>query len=88
MRLHLKVKGKVQGVFFRDSTQKKAGELGLNGYAKNLPDGTVEIIAEGPEDRLLKLLSWARVGSPLSKVTDIQETWEEDRNEFSDFQVR
>jgi len=46
-RLHLKIFGRVQGVYFRSSAQSKAHELGLSGWAKNLPDGTVETVAEG-----------------------------------------
>ena len=58
--VHLIVSGRVQGVFFRDNTRKKAIELGLNGYAKNLPDGNVEIVAEGSEDRINELIEFIK----------------------------
>ena len=51
-RIHLIIHGKVQGVFYRDNTQKKASELGLKGYVKNLSDETVEIVAEGSENKV------------------------------------
>ena len=70
------VHGKVQGVWFRQSTLKKANELGLSGYAKNLPDGTVRIEAEGSEKALQELLAWCREGPEHAKVRDI--SYEED----------
>ena len=54
--VHLLISGKVQGVFFRDNTRKKAEELGLKGYAKNLEDGTVEVVAEGNEEKINDLI--------------------------------
>ena len=63
-KVALKVYGRVQGVFFRDSTRKKAGELGLSCLTENKPDGTVEIVAEGEEGDLEKLIEWCRAGGP------------------------
>ena len=66
MRLHynLKVFGRVQGVFFRVSTQKEAIRLGLRGFVKNEPDGSVYIEAEGDRFELEQLLDWIRAGGP------------------------
>ena len=79
MRYCLKViiKGRVQGVFFRASTQTQAQQLNLCGYAKNLDDGRVEVLAQGEEKNVKKLLEWLHKGPPLAKVEQI--TWEEEQ---------
>ncbi len=87
-RFHIIVKGKVQGVFYRDNTQKKASELGLNGYVKNLPDGTVEIIAEGDEDKLNQLVNFCKTNPGYSNVTIIEIKELKPSNEFNSFEVR
>ena len=86
-RLHLKITGYVQGVFFRDSTKKKAKELGLRGYVKNLPNGSVEIVAEGDEENLKELINFCRNNPGGSKVKSIKVSYEEVKNEFRDFEV-
>lgn len=63
------VAGRVQGVFFRASTREQALRLGLTGYARNLPDGRVEVLAFGPA--LDQLLDWLRVGPPHAQVTAV-----------------
>lgn len=72
MRWRLRVYGKVQGVFFRQSTLAKAWELGLQGFVKNMPDGSVLIEAQGPESALEKLYRWAQHGPPAARVTHVQ----------------
>jgi acylphosphatase len=57
-RAHVRVSGQVQGVFFRDSTREKAEELGLAGWVKNLPDGQVEAVFEGPSDKVREMVRW------------------------------
>lgn len=66
------IKGRVQGVFFRDSTRREALELGITGYAVNLPDGDVEVLACGEEERLVKLELWLSQGPPLSRVDSVE----------------
>ena len=66
------VKGRVQGVFFRDSTRKMAATLGLTGHAINLPNGDVEVLACGDPENLNALQAWLWQGPPLSRVTDVQ----------------
>ncbi|MBD3311595.1 MAG: acylphosphatase [Candidatus Magasanikbacteria bacterium] len=73
----LKIYGKVQGVFFRDSAKQMADELGIVGYAKNLSDGTVEIEAEGEKEGLKRMVNWCKLGSRLAKVERVEEHWEE-----------
>ena len=65
------VKGRVQGVFYRDSTRVKAKELHLVGHAYNLMNGDVEVVACGEEDKVKELQGWLWQGSPHSSVTDV-----------------
>jgi len=65
------VSGRVQGVFFRESTRRKATSLALNGYARNLEDGRVEVVAAGSKESLDELEAWLWQGPPLSKVSGV-----------------
>ena len=65
------IKGRVQGVFFRDSTRREAVALGLSGYAINLPSGEVEVLACGDSDAIAQLEAWLRRGPPLSRVESV-----------------
>lgn len=65
------VAGKVQGVFFRASTARMAEDLGLRGYARNLPDGRVEVLAVGDATALEALAGWLRKGPPLARVAQV-----------------
>ena len=62
------ISGRVQGVFFRASTQKRALELGVNGWARNLPDGRVEVLACGEEQAVNSFVKWLWEGPPASRV--------------------
>lgn len=87
-RLHAKVSGEVQGVFFRAHTEGKAGELGLKGWVMNTGDGRVEVEAEGEMDRLRDLLMWLRKGPPSARVDKVEFEWLEPTGEFSWFRIR
>jgi acylphosphatase len=65
------VGGRVQGVFFRASTREQAVRLGLNGYARNLPDGRVEVMACGPPEAVSQLRDWLRSGPPMADVSGV-----------------
>jgi len=65
------VSGKVQGVFYRATTREKALSLNLNGYAKNLSDGSVEVLAQGDITDIESLMTWLWKGSPASDVTSV-----------------
>ena len=67
------ITGRVQGVWFRDSTRQQAVELGISGYAANLPDGTVEVLARGPRASVQALHSWLHEGPPLAVVDRVEE---------------
>jgi len=87
IRVRLIIEGRVQGVWFRESTRKEAVSLGVYGWVKNRPDGTVEALIEGPEDKVKKLVQWCRKGPPHAQVTQAHETQEEWEGEFSSFDV-
>jgi acylphosphatase len=66
------VSGKVQGVFFRASTRQKAVELQCSGYAKNLVDGRVEVLAIGEPAAVTKLIEWLNIGPPAARVLAVE----------------
>ncbi len=83
---NITVKGKVQGVWYRKSTQEKAFSLGIKGYVKNLPNGNVYIEAEGNLDQLKAFLSWCSEGPQFAIVDDI--SFEEtDMQFFEGFEI-
>ncbi len=87
-RLWLLVHGRVQGVFFRHATSEEARELGLSGWVRNLANGDVEIVAEGPRRELKILAAWAHQGPRLARVDDVQEGWSAYRGEYAGFAIR
>ncbi len=68
-----KVEGRVQGVWFRESTRQQAAMHGITGYARNCPDGSVEVLACGSEQAVSALRNWLRRGPPMAQVTGVQE---------------
>lgn len=86
-QLHMFVSGSVQGVCFRAYVQEKADMLGLAGYARNLADGRVEVLAEGPEKALQTLLGFVKQGPALAQVSQIEETWGEAQNKWKGFGI-
>jgi acylphosphatase len=83
----LSVSGKVQGVFFRASTKEAAERLGINGFVRNEPDGSVYIEAEGEEEKLNQFVEWCRVGPPRARVEKL-EMIEGEALGFTSFQVK
>ncbi|UCD01013.1 MAG: acylphosphatase [Promethearchaeota archaeon] len=84
-KIIIKVFGYVQGVFFRYTTRKVARNLGLTGYVKNMPDGTVYIEAEGPNDKLLELLEFSKKGPRHAHVERVEHKFTQPTNEFEGF---
>ena len=70
-RIHAIVHGRVQGVFFRETTCQEAQKIGLSGWVRNLPDRTVETEFQGEKERVEQMLAWLPQGSRLSKVTRV-----------------
>lgn len=87
-RVHVWVSGRVQGVWYRASAVEVAESLGLRGWARNLPDGRVEILAEGDEKSLKQFINWCHEGPPLAIVDEVKVIWEKYRGEFIDFRKR
>jgi acylphosphatase len=87
-RLQLLVHGRVQGVFFRQAAADEARSLGLRGWVKNLANGDVEIVAEGPRSELKILAAWAHQGPRLARVTGVEEEWSDFRGEEGAFAIR
>jgi len=77
MSVHLIAHGKVQGVWYRAGTREQALQLGLSGWAKNCPDGTVEIHAEGEKEILEMFINWCRKGPPAAQVSSLDIEWVE-----------
>jgi len=86
-QVYLRVYGIVQGVFFRAYTQKEALALGLKGYVRNMPDGSVEIIAQGQEEKLKKLIEKVKVGPPAASVERVEERWEKITRKYDAFEI-
>lgn len=87
-RLAMLISGKVQGVYYRASAAEKASELGVTGYVKNLPDGRVKLVAEGPKAALTSLRQWCNNGPPAAKVDIINAKEGPATGEFSSFETR
>lgn len=87
-RLICIVHGRVQGVFFRDTTSRHARALALTGFVENDSHNTVRVVAEGEEDALQELLAYVQKGPPLARVERVEETWEDASGEFVDFHIR
>ena len=87
-RVHAIVHGRVQGVFFREYTRRKAEEFGLGGWVRNLPNLTVETVFEGETDRVTAMVQWLHTGSPQSDVTEVDIQEEEPGDELLGFIIR
>ncbi len=75
MRAHLRVRGRVQGVYFRASLKRQADALGVGGWARNLADGSVEALLDGMHDAVEATIAWARTGPPGAFVESVEVSW-------------
>jgi acylphosphatase len=87
-RVHLKIMGRVQGVSFRWYTRDKAEELGISGWVRNMPDGSVELVAEAGKELLNEFVEWCKSGPSLARVDEVSQRWEEGSGEFDKFSIR
>lgn len=85
---HVIVSGRVQGVFFRDSTKQKAEQLCITGWVRNLKDGRVEAVFSGAEDAVKELIIWCHKGPAMAKVTDVTVKNMQVVDEFDCFTIR
>ncbi|MFO8090697.1 MAG: acylphosphatase [Desulfatiglandaceae bacterium] len=86
-RLKLIIEGRVQGVWFRDSTRRQAVSTGVGGWVKNRADGKVEAVLEGDADSVDRLAQWCRQGPPGAGVTGVHEQEEPWTGEFDSFNI-
>ena len=77
VRAHVHVTGKVQGVYYRANTRDTARERGLDGWVRNLDDGRVEAVFEGPEGDVDAMVEWCHDGSPRARVDDVDVDYED-----------
>lgn len=88
VRVSARITGRVQGVGFRNFTQRRARRLGLTGWVRNEPDGTVRLEAEGTRSALEQLVDAVQEGPRMAQVDDVEASWEEATDEFEVFRVR
>lgn len=88
VRAHLHISGIVQGVSFRASTQGEARSLGVKGWVKNLADGRVEAVIQGPKEKVDALVRWCHRGPSAAKVEKVEVSWERADDEFPDFDIK
>ncbi len=87
-RARVYVSGQVQGVFFREATREKAEQLGLAGWVRNLPDGRVEALFEGPSERVREMVRWCEQGPPPASVDNVDVEYNAAQGDLSGFEVR
>jgi len=87
-RVHMIIHGIVQGVFFRANAKNVAERLGLKGYARNMANGCVEVVAEGPEQKIKELIEFCKKGPRAARVDKVDVKFEKASGEFEDFEVR
>ena len=86
-RYHVRISGRVQGVFFRANTWKTARSLGLTGWVRNLPDGRVETVFEGEQKNAEAMLAWCRTGTPPASVDHNDVAEESAEGSFTGFDI-
>ena len=87
-RLRLEIRGRVQGVWFRGSAQKEALRLGIDGWARNRADGSVEILAEGSPESLRTFIEWCHQGPSGARVSRVDRHREAPGDDLNGFRVR
>ncbi len=88
LRAEVLISGRVQGIWFRGTTQQTALSLGLTGYVRNRPDGRVEAVFEGPERSVRRAVSWCHKGPRFAQVESVEVEWKEPTGQYTDFSVR
>ena len=87
-RVRLRIRGRVQGVFYRDSTRREAQRLGLRGWVRNRSDGSVETVAQGPPEQVAALIDWCHEGPALARVLEVGVTEEPRDADEPEFEIR
>ena len=86
-QVQIRVRGRVQGVFFRASAQREAKRLGLTGWVRNRPDKSVELLAEGEEGGIKDLIAWSQTGPSAARVENVDVRWRSFVGDFYDFRI-
>ncbi len=86
--VNVRVRGFVQGIFFRASTKETADRLGLTGWVRNMPDGSVEAVFEGDDDKVKEALKWCLKGPVGAGISGVEEKWGHYIGEFNTFEIR
>ena len=86
--VHVIVKGRVQGVWFRANTKQKAEQLGVSGWIRNTQDGCVEAIFEGEEKCVNEMIDWCNRGPPLAKVNNVEVKNQNPKNNYNGFLIK
>lgn len=87
-RVRVKIAGRVQGVYFRASACQEAQSLGVSGWVRNCPDGSVELVAEGTREKLDQLIAWCQRGPDGARVVEVTVAWEEPEHGFRGFAIK
>jgi acylphosphatase len=87
-RVHLKISGRVQGVYYRASALQEAQKLGLVGWVMNCADGSVEALAEGEKSKLEQFIAWCQRGPEGARITGIDTRWAAAEHNFHGFMIR
>lgn len=87
MSIRILIHGLVQGVFFRHSAKQKAHELGITGWIRNNPDGSVEVLAQGNKKQLQEFIKWCKIGPVAANVEKVEVEWKEVTDKNSDFSI-
>ena len=88
LRAQVLIHGFVQGVYFRASTQEEAVRLGVGGWVRNLPDGSVEALFEGEKKKVEEIIGWCHKGPPGARVNKVELVWQPYRGEYKHFDIR
>jgi len=88
VRVRLMISGRVQGVFYRASCREEAEARGLAGWVRNLPDGCVETLVQGPREQVESMIRWCYVGPPHAQVSKIDVSYEDTREDLRGFRIR
>ena len=87
-RLHVYISGRVQGVFFRAETQRAAKGFNLTGWVRNMADGRVEVLFEGEDKNIDKMIAWCHIGPPAAQVQEVLIEEKSYTGEFNDFGIK
>ncbi|MCB0271427.1 MAG: acylphosphatase [Bdellovibrionales bacterium] len=86
-QVRLLISGRVQGVFYRQSAKRSAESLNLQGFVRNLPNGCVELIAQGEKEQLQAMIQWCQQGPPMASVEKVDLQWIDEQQHFQTFEI-